>query len=580
MTRAALAQPPIRVPMAQANQDTQRKIDAQIANLERELLELKRQRNELSPVSTLPPEIFCSILLLATTHACDNDFTELPEKLRVNGFIGTLCHVSHLWRSTALDCSQLWAGIDVGMATDLRLVDFMVQHAQLYPISLLFKANSSKLEALDAVKRVLSGGASFNIIAVSGSLDILNSILCEAQPKSLRALQISVSDTGSLGHTATGISIAKNPLFTRGTPRLRHLSIEGCAIPLTSPILIQSLHLTSLSLPIQQGGNLSHIVDILNRMPLLQRLSFDFLGPLQLLQGSVDPVLLPSLSMVILKGDSLSVTTILSHLRLSVMHLHLNISCHLHSGSANPQHEGINLLKAIRKARCHPVSVSPTSPHNLLFLPNVISFSREPSLVGIDAVSRMMLSNWMPSDDEPEKWHKKPLKWTPIPWTQWNPLAVSHHPKDLRQLCGWSMDELRWIMVFDNEDHPDSLWRFLSQCPNISDISLSIRQVSQLLGPTLEHGVLPFPSLRRLVMGRAPVTSSADGERSLETEYKVLFESFLEGLKQRQNILSKHGVKREWVLDRLTLKSYPPEVPIQRFAQFARDHGLIGEITH
>ncbi|KAJ3518566.1 hypothetical protein NMY22_g13609 [Coprinellus aureogranulatus] len=577
--------------MAQSNWDTQQKIDAQIANLEQELLELKRRRNELSPVSTIPPEVLCHILLLATTHARKRDFTGAPEKLRVNGCMNTLCHVSHFWRLTALGCPQLWAGIDVGTATDPRLVDFMVQNAQPYPISFFIKAESPELEALDEVKRAVSGGASFDTIAASGRLDVLNSVLYVAQPKSLRALRIFVSDTGTLGYAAAGISIAKNPLFTRSTPGLRHLSIEGFAIPLTSQILTRSIHLTSLSLPIQRGGNLSHVINILSKMPLLQRLYLHLLGPLQVQQGTIDPVLLPSMLTVILKGDSVSVITILSNLRLSAMHLDFSFFCRLRSDS-NPQQEGMNLFKALGEARCRPASIRVKAPSDHPFSPNVIGFGREPPLAGVDAVSRMMFGNWAPLDGEHQGSTKDYSRqrtsvrvltlfqehstFAPMPWTQWHPLVVGHHPVDFRRFSGWSMDELRWIML-DNEVYPDSLWQFLSQCPNISDIFFSIRQASQLLAPDLVRGTLPFPSLRRLEVGRTPFNMTADASRPLETEYEALFESFFEVLKQRRNILSKHGVKREWVLDHLNLVAYPPGVPIKRFVQFARDHGLIRE---
>lgn len=122
---------------------TQQSIDAQIAQLEQELLELKRQRNELSPVSTIPPEILCQILLLATSYSEPQEkvyFVSPPDGFRVERCTDTLLHVSHSWRSAALGCPQLWLEIDIRMASDARRIDFMVKHA--HPLSISLHVNA------------------------------------------------------------------------------------------------------------------------------------------------------------------------------------------------------------------------------------------------------------------------------------------------------------------------------------------------------------------------------------------------------------------------------------------------------
>ncbi|KAJ3529570.1 hypothetical protein NMY22_g8946 [Coprinellus aureogranulatus] len=173
------------------------------------------------------------------------------------------------------------------------------------------KSEGTQLKALESLTRAISRCDTLNYLAASGSLSVLNNLLRAVQVRTLEALQLVVSNRDGLGLTEAGVSIAQNPPFT-DTKGLRHLSIEGFALPLTSRILIQSHHMTTLSQPIQRGSNLSSVLDVLKSMPSLQRLTFHFLGPLRPPRGSIDPVHLPDLSWAILKGNAKSITATLS----------------------------------------------------------------------------------------------------------------------------------------------------------------------------------------------------------------------------------------------------------------------------
>ncbi|KAJ3532459.1 hypothetical protein NMY22_g7736 [Coprinellus aureogranulatus] len=113
----------------------QRDLDARICALEKEIVELKRSRNDLSPISRVPAEILCEILLAATGPL----ITE--RELRTDGYMKTLCFVCHTWRKIALACPQLWAEIDLRIVTDTSQLQFLIEHAHPLPLSICIKQN-------------------------------------------------------------------------------------------------------------------------------------------------------------------------------------------------------------------------------------------------------------------------------------------------------------------------------------------------------------------------------------------------------------------------------------------------------
>lgn len=574
---------------------TQENIDAQIAQLERELLELKRQRNELSPVSAIPPEVLCQILLLATSYPHDTkSFIKLQERFRVERCIGTLCHVSHSWRTTALGCPQLWTDIDIRMATDERKVDFMVKHAHPLAISLNIHGTVpessarryGQLQALDPVIKLLSGGVSFEKLALSGSLSLLTELLQIAQPSTLKALQIVVSDKRSLGYTAAGASISQHPLFTCGASELRTLSLEGCAIPLTSPILLGSPHLTSLSLHVQRESSASHLLDMLKTMRHVRRLNLDFRGPFSTSLAALNPVHLPFLTDAVLRGDSGSVITTVSNLRLSTTSLNLNLYCVFRNRS-NVQPAGAMLFRALGRARCLPQGICMAAPSDDPFSPQLLGLGRPPYAQGPDGVCTVTMGNWM-SQVPPESDRELTVPAAAVSivfldqstsshihWSKWHPLMLANHPSDMQLTTGWSMDALFMFGFHDDGGYPDSFWRFLSECPKILDLAIAASHVPKLIPHLSVNEVnFPFPSLARITVEGA-TSQNATAEQTFESHLEVL----LQALRSRRTLSKKyHGVEKKWVLEELGFDRYV-RAPSQSLVHAAQSEGLVGRIA-
>ncbi|KAJ3532568.1 hypothetical protein NMY22_g7687 [Coprinellus aureogranulatus] len=376
--------------MKQANREAQQRIDAQIALLESELLELKRQRNELSPVSTIPSEILCQILSLATTRdQPPDDFGAPLERLREDRCIETLCHVSRVWRLSSLGCPNLWAEIDIGMTTDPRRVEFMLQNARPHPISLLIDEDSVGHRAgpslsAEAAVLALSGGDSVDKLAVNGSIGFMSSLLRNVQPWPFLALHLSASNTSSLVNQWPDESITQNLLFPpeteTGVSKLRQLSIEGFTIPFKSPILTRSPHITSLSLPVPPNSDLLQILDMLRNLVLIQQLELHFLEPLRpSSQAAINPVRLPSMWQLVFIGESNAAISTLSHLRLPSMDLNLDLILEVRSDLSLRQ-EGANVFRAVGRARCPPPGVRVMSPPEHPFSPQIIAIGRLPRI--------------------------------------------------------------------------------------------------------------------------------------------------------------------------------------------------------
>lgn len=152
------------------------------------------------------------------------------------------------------------------------------------------------------MKPLLSGGGNLNKLIFNGRFDPLLDLLRITQLGSLQTLQETVSDGEIVGYGTAGAGIARQPLFMRGMPALRTLTIAGCDIPLTCPILTRSPNLTSLSLYVPADSLEPHILDILKTIPRLRQLHLDFQGTLQPPRVTHNSLPLPFLSHVILKG--------------------------------------------------------------------------------------------------------------------------------------------------------------------------------------------------------------------------------------------------------------------------------------
>ena len=97
--------------------EQQAELDAQIRSGENDLVQLKRRRNSLSPISGLPPELLSEIFIasIPTTSYAQREGRMMPHGM-------VLGQVSHLWRAI-LKPPEVWAHFQVGVRTKAAVLD-------------------------------------------------------------------------------------------------------------------------------------------------------------------------------------------------------------------------------------------------------------------------------------------------------------------------------------------------------------------------------------------------------------------------------------------------------------------------
>ncbi|TFK29656.1 hypothetical protein FA15DRAFT_663811 [Coprinopsis marcescibilis] len=206
-----------------ADEDSKRqRIDARITALEEEICALKTQRNELSPICQLPPEVLSRIFI----------HFELQTSLRfhcpANRSWYQITHICRYWRSVALHCPQLWSNICVVSTfwTELFLsrskqapllleIGFQVPFAMEPRIHEILVTQMSRLSSL----------------LVSGTTDMLKMRLHHL-PSSAPSLHTLSIENSGFNETMT-----LPELFVEGTPQLKELRLYRCYIDWSSPLL-------------------------------------------------------------------------------------------------------------------------------------------------------------------------------------------------------------------------------------------------------------------------------------------------------------------------------------------------------
>lgn len=357
----------------------QRVIDAQIEQVDADIahcrskiellnakkVELKRRRNALSPIATLPPEIITQIFSSFTTripHSELSDFRHhsseyfvLEEKLedvqvrevtyqallRPNVF--TLCHISHGWKEAAVGCQRLWSFIQVQPRTSPEVVSMMWRNAGELPVALDFVALAEDRETVDP--------RSFPVFALIR--DLLQSKTDRFKSIGIYCFEQELVGAlrGRAGHLEALVvaenefdrhddTVAYDQLVMGGAPNLRHLEVKGLTIPWASPLLALSPRLTHVVLtnpPVSTPESIADLISFLRRLPNLNYLKLGMQPPNDFGEGmdfflarTADrtPIYLPKLQTLDLHSDdSGPIAAILSLLRVPRDIHSLTITC-------------------------------------------------------------------------------------------------------------------------------------------------------------------------------------------------------------------------------------------------------------
>ncbi|KAF5325837.1 hypothetical protein D9611_000629 [Ephemerocybe angulata] len=203
--------------------ESQQALELEIAKLEQDLASLKRRRNALSAISQLPTELMHRIFHLSIRYpdeARGRDWTPL---LNLEYTRRSVSHVSHNWRTIALEWPTLWSEIHIRNTPKVAYLDLVRERARGIPLSLMthWIANS----AVPAVRHILqSERARLKSVTLHEPVSVLRDLLPE-----LKACcnTIEFLDLDDPSRHALGPPDLTETDALCNFPKLRHLRISA-----------------------------------------------------------------------------------------------------------------------------------------------------------------------------------------------------------------------------------------------------------------------------------------------------------------------------------------------------------------
>ena len=286
----------------------------EIKSSEESIRALRSRRNELAPISRLPPETLATIFTFLSASTWD----EKPVHFR---WIW-VTHVCRRWREAALNYPRFWSYINFTKLTSAGMAEIFAR-AKMAPLHLEADAKSGRwmnsqikafeglLEAHISHTRYLSiSGLGSALARLSSSAPILESL--------------------SFSYAYYGLSIPDNFLNCTA-PNLTSLELENCDVSWKSPLFKGLRNLQILNISTKARPELEDWLDALNEMPKLKSLSVRSATPVAPLASPLisEPsriITLPSLTHFHIRAVATDCALALAHLLLpALIRLHVDV---------------------------------------------------------------------------------------------------------------------------------------------------------------------------------------------------------------------------------------------------------------
>ncbi|KAF5325829.1 hypothetical protein D9611_000627 [Ephemerocybe angulata] len=226
--------------------ESQQALDLEIAKLEQDLITLKRRRNGLSPISQLPTELMSRIFHLSLQFPEAKGWDRAS--IRHEDTRRSITHVSHGWRTVALEWPNFWSKIHIRDATKVDYLDLVRKRAKDLPLSIEFYGGSAGY-----LNGTVGTPGVCHIFQVEA--ERLTSVVLYAPIKILRSLLPKLTaccNTLQFLALAAPHTVGRNPVNPTqmdtfcNFPRLRRLDITGWSTLFISPTSFNPTSLTTM----------------------------------------------------------------------------------------------------------------------------------------------------------------------------------------------------------------------------------------------------------------------------------------------------------------------------------------------
>ena len=304
-------------------------IDHDIAILEESIRALKSRRNELAPVSRLPPEILCNIFSLIE----DRNAFEFMDPIRGWGSPESwidFSRVSRHWRSIALSAPELWTNIPFNYP---RWTQEMLTRSKMAKLTIRVDAyQSMNPRVFDSIESCLRMIERLGEINISTPLESMPESLFQDLPKSapqLHTFRIALLPPSFPGPESP-FTIHED--FLSDTERLKNVHLVNCKISWDSRLLTGLTYLTihlhnSLMDNTTSSDSIISFLHALQRMPALTDLDLENSIPYDSGGLSNYPAVdLPCLRLLRISSGVNALTTALRHINFPNNAV-LNLTC-------------------------------------------------------------------------------------------------------------------------------------------------------------------------------------------------------------------------------------------------------------
>ncbi|KDQ57790.1 hypothetical protein JAAARDRAFT_35480 [Jaapia argillacea MUCL 33604] len=256
-------------------------IDTEIDRVTLYLCDLRSQRNNLSPISKLPPELMSRVFSLCASaeshprfrgHVAFDSLTVMPEWVKVTW-------VCRRWREVAIGCAALWTKVDFSSSKWTAEMLKRSKNASLVVKADLTFVSPRLVRTVELATSHISRTRELELLAPKQTLEALARQLRSPAPF-LESLHLSSSRFSN--HLADGPCSLPDDIFEGQVPQLRRLELYRCRFKWNSPLLsttLTHLHITEASNHNPARPTLSQILPLLQGMPLLQSLHLEYAAP-------------------------------------------------------------------------------------------------------------------------------------------------------------------------------------------------------------------------------------------------------------------------------------------------------------